>query len=161
MKRLMDIYTKSDVAGHETRMSGRILLDEDNHFEGIVSSINKGNNRLVVGDILSEKDYGLVELTIYRTKGEEKPAIKLEAEKTKGTQFTGKSYLKTDHVMAECGECAIRVYDGEMIREVTQSEVYDVERGILFAIQDLNEDSLNQYMERIDIKRYRKRNTNR
>ena len=54
MKRLMDIYTKSDVAGHETRMSGRILLDEDNHFEGIVSSINKGNNRLVVGDVLSE-----------------------------------------------------------------------------------------------------------
>ena len=154
-KRLYDIFTKSDIAQNETRMLGRILLDKEGHFEGIISKYNKANFQLITGDLLNEKDYGLVELTIYRSLGDKRPSLKLEGERT-NFRFIGKSYLQTNEATVECGNCSIGIQDGELIREVTYEEIDYVENQIHQAIKGLNEDSLAQYMGQSDVKKYRK-----
>ena len=155
-KRLYDIYTKSNVALSETRMIGTILIDKEGHFEGIIGPRDSiYHNQLVTGDILSEKDYGLVELTIFRSKGDKRPSLRLEGEKS-GFRFLGKSFLKTNEVKVECGDCSVVIQDGDMIREVTDEEIDSVEERILRAIENLNEDSLTQYMGQSEAKKYRK-----
>lgn len=160
MKKLMDIYTKNDVDGNKTRMVGRVLVDKDNHFEGIIREDSDKRYRLVVGDMIDEKDLGLVELIIFRNRGDNRPSLKLEGEKV-GFKFLGKSYLKTDEVKAEYGKATVSIYDGDMIREVTDEEIESVQKLTQLAREELNIDSLNIYMSLSAIKQYRKRMLNR
>lgn len=159
-KRLYDIFTRSDIAQNETRLVGRVLLDKEGHFEGVIGQRHKAKCELVTGDLLVEKGFGLVELTVYRSQGDRRPSLRLEGEK-EGFKFIGKSYLKTNEAMVECGKCSIGIQDGELIRDVTTEEIDYVEGQILNAIRDLNEDSLTQYMSQQPAKQYRKEMQNK
>lgn len=157
---LYDIWLRSDIADNNTRLEGRILLDKDGHFEGVVNKRKSLKFELVTGDLLIEKGFGLVELTVYRSQGDSRPSLKLEGEST-GLRFIGKSHLKTTEAMVECGTCSIGIQHGEVIRDVTPQEKDAVQYLILRGVEDLNEDSLTQYMSQKSAKQYRKEMQNK
>ena len=62
MDNLMDIYVRKNQNKKETEvLSGRIITDEKNHFEGIVG--DEGNYQLVFGEITSEGKEIIIQLS--------------------------------------------------------------------------------------------------
>ena len=152
---LMDIYAKINLIGKESIMNGRVLMDEDYHFEGVLNTENKMDYQLVVGEALIDKNYSFVEFVLFRKKDDSKFPIRIHAErelpKEKGYKekpedvyLKGKVFMHTDLMTSQCGECIIGIHDGEKIREVRDDEIEYVKHLIEFTKKTLNTESKEQ-----------------
>jgi len=116
MENLMDIYVRKNQNKKETEvLSGRIITDEKNHFEGIVG--DEGNYQLVFGEITSEGKETIIQLSQPDNKENTLSSIKYQCEK------------RTGRIISGFGDnSGITLSPADLTRTVTQSEIIYVKK---------------------------------
>ena len=88
MENLMDIYVRKNQNKNKTEvLDGRIITDEENHFEGIIG--DEGNYQLVFGEITSEGKEIIIQLSKPDNKENTLSSIKYQCEKLPGRIISG------------------------------------------------------------------------
>jgi len=123
MKRIKDIRTNTTSYGDiyilENQIAGRILVGEDNHFEGIIAHYD--DNFLVTGKINEEK----IEMLL---KNKEKSKLyKVEKD---GNTYYGDYFVKEDSFEYPIGECMIDIMNPEEYRTLFPGEEKILEEEI-------------------------------
>ena len=125
MDNLMDIYVRKNQNKKETEvLSGRIITDEKNHFEGIVG--DEGNYQLVFGEITSEGKEIIIQLSKQDNKESTISSINYKCKKLPGRIISG---FKDNS--------GITLSPADLTRTVTQSEIIYVEKETRMATKSL------------------------
>lgn len=125
MENLMDIYVRKNQNKNKTEvLSGRIITDEKNHFEGIVG--DEGNYQLVFGEITSEGKETIIQLSQPDNKESTISSINYKCEKLPGRIISGFG-----------DNSGITLSPADLTRTVTQSEIIYVEKETRMATKSL------------------------
>ena len=130
MKRIKDIRTNTTSYGDiyilENQISGRILVGEDNCFEGIIAHYD--DNFLVTGKINEEK----IEMLL-----KNKETTKLYKVEKDGNTYYGDCFVKEDSFEYPLGECMIDIMNPEEYRtlfpgeeKILEEEIRSVKKAI-------------------------------
>lgn len=128
MKKLLDIggiYTNSfGEYEEENYLSGRILVDDNNRFEGVVESDFSNASYLVFGHLNKDQ----LDFIVGNDESEEVP--KRFITQKNADAFDGTMYAKDIYNEIPMGECRMSIRDAEQTREVTSYELSIVNRQI-------------------------------
>ena len=124
MKKIKDIVANTTSYGEnyilDNQLVGRILLNENKTFEGIV--FNEGINYLVIGELNEEK----LEM-IQKTDSSDK----LYKVKREGKTFYGDCFIKENNFEYPVSECLIDIMEpGEIRKKYEQEEIKELEEQI-------------------------------
>lgn len=137
MERLLDVYALQQTFGKEFDINesvyGRILADEDNYFEGIVSDYNDKENFLEFGDF-NEKRVNLYKVV----KGDEISPIVFKCKLENG-QFFGYYGTEIRRVDYKLGQSKVKIQDSDIIRTVTYHEMSRLRDEVEIAKENLGE----------------------
>lgn len=116
MDNLMDIYVRKNQDKNETEvLRGRIIIDKENHFEGIVGE--EENYQLVSGEITSEGKEIIIQLSKQDNKDSTISSINYKCKKSPG------------RIISEFGDnSGITLSPADLTRTVTQSEIIYVKK---------------------------------
>ena len=125
MDNLMDIYVRKNQNKNETEiLSGRIIIDKENHFEGIVG--DEGNYQLVFGEITSEGKEIIIQLSKQDNKESTISSINYKCKKLPGRIILGFG-----------DNSGITLSPANLTRTVTQSEIIYVKKEARMAAKSL------------------------
>ena len=128
MKKILDIggmYTNSFGEYEEGNyLLGRILLDDDNRFEGVVESNCSNSSYLVFGHLNKDQ----LDFIVGNDEIKEVPK-RLKTQKNNNV-FDGTLYAKDIFNEIPMGECRVSIRPAEQTREVTDYELSIIKRQI-------------------------------
>ena len=146
MERIVDIFGYSalygDMYSSDTSWFGRVLLGEDNKFEGVVEDYDRTTHFLVFGE-MTDKDINLIKCS---KKDFNMPYLFSVSKDKVG--FYGDYFVKDLYNKIPLGECKLSVLPSEVTREETDFEKREIRRGIDILKNDLGErgkDLLNDF----------------
>ena len=128
MKKILDIggiYTNAfGEYEEENCLFGRVLIDDDNRFEGVVESNFSNSSYLVFGHLNKEQ----LDFIVGNDESEDVP--KRFITKKNDNVFDGTIYAKDMFNEIPMGECRMSIRPAEQTREVTDYEFSIVNRQI-------------------------------
>lgn len=143
MKKILDlscIYTLTpEEDAEENKITGRILLDENNNFEGVVENGLNKTNYLVFGYLDDKK----IDFVMGNDELDEVPKRFLTI--NKNDTYNGSVSAKDIFTEVPLGSCIIKKRDAEKTREVTDYEESVIEKNIEILKTNLGERTKELY----------------
>lgn len=143
MKKIIDlscIYTLTpEEDAEENNITGRILLDKDNNFEGVVVNDFNKTNYLVFGYLDDNK----IDFVMGNDESEEVPKRFLTI--NENDTYNGSVSAKDIFTEVPLGSCIIKKRDAEKTREVTDYEESVIEKNIEILKTNLGERTKELY----------------
>ena len=137
MERIIDIYGYKTYFDQpyelEDTWFGRVVLKENQTFEGIVEDYYQTSKSMVFGTIGESS----IELT-QCTKGDDEVPYFYDAKEEDG-RFYGDYFAKNPYVVIPLGECKLSVFPSEKTREYSETELKELKKEIIRFKHNLGE----------------------
>lgn len=114
--------------------NGRVILHEDNSFEGIARDVDHEEHFLLFGDISS----GIMN-TYVISNGEEYPRFHKGVREDAKRTYSGRCYATDGGFYLPIGESKIVFRDAEKNRDITSEEIKQIEDGIAIIECSMND----------------------
>lgn len=129
MERIIDIYGYKAYFDQPYQLEdtwfGRVILQENQTFEGIVEDYYQTEKTMVFGKIGESS----IELT-QCAKGDDEVPYFYDTKEEDG-KFYGDYFAKNPYVVIPLGECKLSVFPSEKTRESSEEELKDLKKDII------------------------------
>ena len=140
MKTVKDIYFHfagyGDIYRPEDSFFGRILLNDDSSFEGIVEDYYQTNHYYVFGKITEQKKIELI-----RSSKRDLSIPVLYRGDIENGRYYGSTFCKTRFTEEPIGECKVAIKDPEVYREILPGETAAIEKSIGVFLKTMGEET--------------------
>lgn len=144
MERLEDIFGYfafyDDYYHKEDQWFGRVIVDEENNFEGIATDFNENEKYYVFGSYLNDK------ISLYRFTLDDTTrfAHKYTCGKA-GKKYYGTTFVTDSFIEIPIGDCKITLMNADKTREVSEVEIDKVKEHIEEYKNSLNNKQIALY----------------
>ena len=130
MEKITDIFIDCaeflcDYSDNE-RVTGRIIIGEDNFFEGVARNKKHNHNYFIFGNITDEDEINLV-----RCSEDDEEIPRIMVVKRNGHGYEGNYQAKNEYTIIPLGDSRITLLPAEITREETDWEKKQVKMGII------------------------------
>ena len=143
MERLYDITgsfsTIADESGYENAWLGRIIIDDDNFFEGVLENVCYNQLYFTFGKVDKDK------ILLFTGDNELDCVPKQYSAKKNNNSYYGIYSAKDVYAEVPMGECSIKLTSADMTRDVTDYEVNIVKRKTAEEKNKINETTRKLY----------------